>query len=432
MTTRARAREQILQLCEGGADARTLRLEVLAVLRRVIGFDAYVWLVTDPETSVGSAPLADVPCLPELPRLIRLKYLTSVNRWTSMITPVASLHQATGGELARSLIWRDLLCRYQVGDIATSVYRDRFGCWAFLDLWRMQNDSPFTAAELEFPHGIAGPLTTALRHSQAAAFAVARAGEQPSTGPVVVLLSPALEVRAQTPQTQRYLRLLVPPDTAAQPPVPAGAYNVGAQLLAREAGVDGNPPLARVHLGSGHWLTLSADRLGGAQPVSERDIAVSIETTASGGRLSLFTRACGLSSRESELLGHVAAGAATRDIAQLMFVSEHTVQDHLKSIFTKTDTRTRRALGKDGSDAVRVLDPPLGQAQGSVTVPDARNRGRGQPDVLGGRPEAGSRSSSGPWPGRPHARIPRGIPARGGRPTPNPPAGRTSGSLPGP
>jgi len=341
---RTRAREQILQLCEGDADARTLRLEALAVLRRVIGFDAYVWLVTDPETSVGSAPLADVPCLPELPRLIRLKYLTTVNRWTSMITPVASLHQATGGDLARSLMWRDLLCRYQVGDIATSVYRDRFGCWAFLDLWRMQEDSPFATAELEFLHGIAGPLTAALRHSQAAAFAVAPTDVQPSIGPVVLLLSPALEVRAQTPQTQRYLRLLVPPDTAAQAPVPAGAYNVGAQLLARQAGVDGNPPVARVHLGSGHWLTLRADRLDSAQPVPERDIAVSIETTPSGGRLSLFTRACGLSSRESELLGHVAAGAATRDIAQLMFVSEHTVQDHLKSIFAKTDTRTRRAL----------------------------------------------------------------------------------------
>jgi hypothetical protein len=64
-----------------------------------------------------------------------------------MITPVASLHQATGGDLTRSLIWRDLLCRYQVGDIATSVYRDRFGCWAFLDLWRMQKDSPFAARD---------------------------------------------------------------------------------------------------------------------------------------------------------------------------------------------------------------------------------------------------------------------------------------------
>jgi hypothetical protein len=62
-----RAREEILRLCRDQADARALRLEVLSVLRRAIGFDAYVWLLTDPETSVGSAPLADVPCLPELP-----------------------------------------------------------------------------------------------------------------------------------------------------------------------------------------------------------------------------------------------------------------------------------------------------------------------------------------------------------------------------
>ena len=204
-TARAQASAQILQLCRADADTRTLRLEVLAVLRRVIGFDAYVWLVTDPETSVGSAPLADVPCLPELPRLIRLKYLTTVNRWTSMITPVASLRQATGGDLARSLMWRDLLCRYQIDDIATSVHRDRFGCWAFLDLWRMQEDSPFATAELEFLQGIAGPLTAALRHCQAAAFAVAPAGVQPSIGPVVLLLSPALEVRAHD------VRGLLPP-----------------------------------------------------------------------------------------------------------------------------------------------------------------------------------------------------------------------------
>ena len=36
----------------------------------MVKFDAYAWLLTDPETEVGSAPLADVPCLPELPRLI--------------------------------------------------------------------------------------------------------------------------------------------------------------------------------------------------------------------------------------------------------------------------------------------------------------------------------------------------------------------------
>ena len=80
----------------------------------------------------------------------------------------------------------------------------------------------------------------------------------------MLLLSPALEVRAQTPQTQRYLRILVPPETEDQAPVPASAYNVAAQLLAAEAGVDDSPPLARVHLADGRWLTLRAARMGAA------------------------------------------------------------------------------------------------------------------------------------------------------------------------
>ena len=40
----------------------------------------------------------------------------------------------------------------------------------------------------------------------------------------------------------------------------------------------------------------------------------------------------------------VATGADTRDVAQRMFVSEHTVQDHLKSIFDKTGTRSWNRL----------------------------------------------------------------------------------------
>ena len=91
-------------------------------------------------------------------------------------------------------------------------------------------------------------------------------------------------------------------------------------------------------------LTMRAARMDSAQPLTERDIAVSIETTSPGGRVSLFARASGLSSREAELLGHLVAGADTRDMARLMFLSEHTVQDHLKSIFAKTATRTRRTL----------------------------------------------------------------------------------------
>ena len=339
----ARARETILRICRGEVDTRTLRLEVLGAIRRATGFDAYAWLLTDPETSVGSSPLADVPCLPQLPQLIRLKYLTSVNRWTGLPSAVASLHEATGGALSQSLIWRELLCRYGVTDIASSVYRDRFGCWGFLDLWRT-GAPPFSAADIEFLGHIAGPVTTALRHGLARTF-IPATGDQMPGGPVVLLLSPELVVRAQTPQTQRYLRVLVPPGPEDQAPVPAGAYNVAAQLLAAEAGVDDSPPTARVHLADGRWLTLRAARMEDAdQAPEDRDIAVSIEPCTADDRISVFARACGLSPRETELLHHLAGGAGTRDVARLMFVSENTVQDHLKSIFDKSAARSRRAL----------------------------------------------------------------------------------------
>ena len=340
----AQAREAILRICHSSADARTLRLELLAAIGRVIGYDAYAWLITDPETSVGSSPLADVPCLPQLPQLIRLKYLTAVNRWTGLPSGTASLSAATGGELSRSLLWRELLCQYDVTDIASSVYQDRFGCWGFLDMWRTRGAPPFRAADIEFLGHVAGPITTALRHSQARTFTPVTARERPPAGPVVLLLSPALNVRAQTPQTRRYLQALVPPDAADQAPIPASAYNVAAQLLATEARVDDHPPHARVHLADGVWLTLRATRMGTAQPGPERDIAASIELAAPDDRASVFARAFGLSPRETELLRHLLAGASTRDVAQHLFVSENTVQDHLKSIFTKTTTRNRRTL----------------------------------------------------------------------------------------
>src|SRR5712691_1896399 len=111
-----RSLERVNRMCDSVADARTLRLQLLDEIRPAVGFDAYAWLLTDPETSVGSAPLADVPCLPELPRLIRLKYLTVVNRWTGLPAGgVATLATATGGDRSRSRLWRELLEAYQVG-----------------------------------------------------------------------------------------------------------------------------------------------------------------------------------------------------------------------------------------------------------------------------------------------------------------------------
>lgn len=128
----------------------TLRLTLLEEIRQVVGFDAHAWLLTDPVTSVGSAPLAEVPCMPELPELIRLKYLTPVNRWTGLTDPpVTTLQDATAGDPSRSLLWTELLRRYDVRDVASVVMRDRYGCWGFLDLWRV-GGVPFSTQQVGY------------------------------------------------------------------------------------------------------------------------------------------------------------------------------------------------------------------------------------------------------------------------------------------
>ena len=338
----SRSVDRLVALGRDHEDERPLRIALIEEIRRLVSFDAYAWLLTDPETEVGSAPLADVPALPDLPRLIRAKYLTTDNRWNTLDGTEATLREATAGASGVSGAWRDVLSTLGVDDVASLVFRDQYGCWGWLDLWRMGDARPFSAGEKAVLAAIATPVTAILRRCQGRTF------EKPTSlpersGPVVLVLSSHLEVRAQTPDTERYLRALIPPDGDGRP-IPAGAYNVAAQLLAVEAGVDHHQPSARVHLTGGGWMTLRAARVRAPRPTDEEDIAVTIEPTSPAERLTLFARSHALSPRETELLERLAQGVDTRTLAQDLFVSEHTVQDHLKAIFAKTGARNRRTL----------------------------------------------------------------------------------------
>jgi DNA-binding CsgD family transcriptional regulator len=324
------ARHRVERRCLDDGGDRESRAAVLREVRRSVPFDAYAWVMTDPETAVGCSPLADTPTA--LPALIRAKYLTAVNRWTSLPPRRA---RSLGDDPARSLVWREVQRAHGVTDVASVAHTDRYGCWGFLDLWRV--GGRFGAGDLDFLTAVAAPMTELLRRLQARSFD-RPAADTDQQEPVVMVLSPDLDVRVQTAATDAYLRTLIPP-TDDRPPVPAAAYNVAAQLLAVEAGVDSNPPTARVPLLMGRWMTLRAARL-----TASGDIAVTMERTSPTERLSVFRRALGLTAREGELLTHLAAGHDTKDLARILTVSEHTVQDHLKAIFAKTGAHSRGAL----------------------------------------------------------------------------------------
>ncbi|PZS34640.1 MAG: LuxR family transcriptional regulator, partial [Pseudonocardiales bacterium] len=331
-----------------------MRRQVLDALAQIIEFDVYVWLLTDPVTAVGAAPLADVPWLPDLPALIKAKYATRFNRWTVLQhgrSPVGLLHDAVDGEFGRSDAWQAVLSRYGVGDVASTVFADQFGCWGFLDLWRTGTQEKFSRDDADFMASIAPSLTAGLRRCQAETFIEPAASQRADRGPVVLTLDDNLRITSRTAASHSWLDVLLPPRPDERG-VPASVYNVAAQLLAAEAGVDQHPASARVHLADGFWLTLRAARLASDEPTPAA-VVVTIEEASAMERLELFARAFGLTARENELLGRLATGNDTRAMAQQMSLSEHTVQDHLKSIFTKTGARDRisvlsRALGTSG------------------------------------------------------------------------------------
>jgi DNA-binding CsgD family transcriptional regulator len=308
-------------------DDRTLRRVVLEQVRRTIPFDAFAWLLTDPDTTVGTAPLAESPCMDQLPQLVALRY-TSGRRWTAADSRAPYRPVLPGSDLAR------FIAGYGTYDVVSLVFADRFGWWGFLDLWR--EGGQFDAEEIDLLGLLGEPVTPALRKSQAATFVLPEVATQPAAGRSILLLGHDLSLRRQTAEAEAALRALLPTEESRRP-VPAAAYNVAAQLLAVEAGIDAHRPLARAAVSPGEWICVQAARLG-------EDIAVTIGPVEQRERWNLFCRTNALSERETDVVTYLAEGDDTRTLATRLHLSEHTVQDHLKSVFTKTGVRSRRQL----------------------------------------------------------------------------------------
>jgi DNA-binding CsgD family transcriptional regulator len=110
---------------------------------------------------------------------------------------------------------------------------------------------------------------------------------------------------------------------------------------------DGDPaahaPKARVRTTNGNWLRLSAARL-----TPNRDgpgqTAVVVEPASPADLSPLVLDLNGLTSREREITQLLLRGLPTRQIAELLFISRHTLSDHMKAIFAKLEVASRPEL----------------------------------------------------------------------------------------
>jgi DNA-binding CsgD family transcriptional regulator len=124
-------------------------------------------------------------------------------------------------------------------------------------------------------------------------------------------------------------------------------FNVASRVLARctDASAPGADPAplparARVQSVNGAWAVVEAEAL---DPLY-RTVAVTIRPATASEILDLRFLAYDLTARERELVSHLIGGTDTRTVSERLFLSPHTVQDHLKSIFETTGVRTRKEL----------------------------------------------------------------------------------------
>jgi DNA-binding CsgD family transcriptional regulator len=340
---RARCRERLERLSESSLDCDSLRREALRELQRVIGFDRWCWALADPDSLIPLGGIAEHDYGPAVPRELELEYsgddFAAMDVLARRVKPAASLSIETGGDLARSPRWDQVLRPVGIGDEAVVACRDVLGCWGWLKAYRDSADARFAEHDLDLLAQLGPALGTALRHHPPANDGGAAAPTAAPTVPGVIVLGGDLSVLMSTASARAWLEALPSAGVyAAFGILPAMVYP--AATLSRSADT-----ASRAHAlercVDGRWVMIEAAALEGR---ADGEVAVTFRAATGSETFDRLCRIYALSGRERDVVAGLLDGLDTRALSERLFISRHTVQDHLKSVFEKTRVHSRREL----------------------------------------------------------------------------------------
>jgi DNA-binding CsgD family transcriptional regulator/GAF domain-containing protein len=343
---RLRARDTIARLSSQGLDLVTLWRSTSDALASVIPhYLSPCWFTLDPASLLVTSHYQDE--IPELPPewLAHEYYEDDAHKIAGVARSdrgTSTLHEATGGEPSRSPGWKKFMQPYGADQELLVALRTRTGdAWGMLGLYREPDRPLFDESEIAFLREISGVLADGARRALLIGEAIEPDG---SDAPGLLVLRRDWTVESLSPGTEEWLDEL--PDGAwrARGALPSAVLAVAGRALRGEHAPHPLPAqvnLARVRTRAGRWVALHGSVL-----LTDGDprVAVIIEPAQPACIATLLISAYGLTRREGDVTRLVLQGASTAEIASSLFISPQTVQQHLKSIFDKTDVRSRREL----------------------------------------------------------------------------------------
>lgn len=358
MNSRAMARTwNALESLQGARlDLDPLRHEIARIIRPAVPNEGWSITSVDPDALLPSSAVADLPGAGfDLARLTLIEYASDdVNLHRDLMrrdSRVGVLSQSTGGDLHRSDRGREIYQPSGIGDELRAELAAGGRCWGTMDIFRERSSRRFSDEEADFTRHLAPRIARLLRGAQARTTPAEGATGGPSApdrGPGVVVLDGSLSVVAATPDARRWIGELAG--------ISVGCGRIPLAILAAVAAVQsgnsdqtsaaatGPARSSRVRALSraGRWITISA------APFNVLDLngqpghtAVTLQRSGPEAA-NLVLEANGLTPREHQIAGLVLGGLSNDQIARKLYVSRHTVGDHVKAILRKIGARSKQ------------------------------------------------------------------------------------------
>lgn len=333
----ARARREISGLASSGIGVPELLDAVLEAISATVPSDQACWAGVDPEsmvmTSIVNRPLWPVSA-EYAARFAASEYSgTEPNSFAELVShgrAAARLSDAPHREVVASVRLNDLLRPQGLEHELRAAFCVDGRCWAVGSMFR-SGTSDYSDRELEFIASIVSATAAAAR----VAARVSRPAGGWSSGPVILLVGAAGDVRAATPAAALWLAEL---EDAAP-----GRFGLTALGIAASARRDpSGTARARMRDGAGNWVALQASRLITEEPPPQ--MVVTVEPASIPQVMDLMLTAHGATGRERDVCAELLTGRSTSEIAEQLHLSPHTVHDHTKALYEKFGVGSRGEL----------------------------------------------------------------------------------------
>jgi DNA-binding CsgD family transcriptional regulator len=336
-----RLRTDLVSLSHRSLGVREFSHAAARALRGSVPHDGFCVLTMDPATLLPTGEVVENGLPPAATeRLTEIELAErDFNKFTELAyrpQPAATLSQATDRALERSVRHRELKRPHGFADELRAALVGDSGTWGAITLLREAGSAHFDPADADLlaslsPYLAEGMrraiLYTALSHPDAV---------DPAVG--LLVLADDNSIESANPAARLWLDELGGEDR-----LPVAIRAVAGRARVVSGGDQNDHSIARalVRARSGRWLLVRGSTIDDR---SATRAAVILEPARSSELAPLIADGYALTDRERRVTQLVAQGRSTQEIADELYLSPYTVQDHLKSIFEKVDVSSRGEL----------------------------------------------------------------------------------------